>query len=90
MGKDGHVLTFPVDHGQILNIVAFKTDSGDWPDPNRLVRPAQQQDLVKDFSDFGPMVRKLLSLTKANVDVVCNLFRPRDAILILRSGQSLI
>lgn len=73
MGQDGHVLTFPVDHGQILNIVAFKNDDGDWPDPNRMTRSAKQEDMLLDFAGFGPAVTRLLRLTKADLEVVRSL-----------------
>jgi len=70
MGFDGHVLTFPVDHGRILNVVAFKTTSEEWPDHQRLTRPAKQKDLLRDFEGYGPNVIKLLKLTKPNLDIV--------------------
>ena len=75
MGVDGHVLTFPVDHGRVLNIVAFKTSSEDWPDNQRLTRPAERKDLLRDFEAYGPNVIKLLKLTKPTLDIVSNSFR---------------
>lgn len=69
MGPGGHVLTFPVNHGQILNIVAFHTNEDDWPDYQRLTRPAKREDALKDFSGYGPNVTALLQLTKPDLDV---------------------
>ncbi|PNS14601.1 Protoporphyrinogen oxidase [Sphaceloma murrayae] len=69
MGYDGHVLTFPVDHGSVLNIVAFRTTSEDWPDPQRLTRQGQRSDLLKDFENYRPEVKDLLRLTKPDLDV---------------------
>jgi len=73
MGPDGHVLTFPVNHGGILNIVAFRTTSDEWPDAQRLTRPATREDLLRDFEGYGPNVMKLLNLTEPNLDVVSKL-----------------
>lgn len=69
MGPNNHVLTFPVNHGQILNIVAFHTTEEDWPDYSRLTRPGRQEDALKDFQGYGPNVTELLKLTKAELDV---------------------
>ncbi|KIW64865.1 hypothetical protein PV04_07170 [Phialophora macrospora] len=69
MGPDGHVLTFPVNHGKTLNIVAFRTTPDDWPDFNRLTRPAKRDDALRDFAEYGSNVIKLLKLTKPDLDV---------------------
>lgn len=68
MGPGGHVLTFPVNHGQILNIVAFHTNKDDWPDYQRLTRPVKREDALSDFSGYGPNVIQLLKLTKPDLD----------------------
>ncbi|KAF2210597.1 hypothetical protein CERZMDRAFT_113150 [Cercospora zeae-maydis SCOH1-5] len=69
MGPGGHMLTFPVQHGKILNIVAFHTTTEDWPDYNRLTRPATREDALKDFADYGHDVISLLKLCKPNLDI---------------------
>ncbi|KAK5087576.1 hypothetical protein LTR70_006930 [Exophiala xenobiotica] len=69
MGPGGHVLTFPVEHGKILNVVAFRTDDDDWPDYSRLTRPAKREDALKGFEGYGPNVIELLKLTKPDLDV---------------------
>ena len=71
MGQDAHVLTFPVSGGDTLNIVAFKTSALDWPDPQRLTRPTTRKELLHDFGTFGEPLRRLLSLTGEELDVVC-------------------
>jgi salicylate hydroxylase len=63
-------LTFPVNHGKVLNIVAFRTTSEDWPDYNRLVRPAKREDALKDFEGASANVMGLLKLTRPDLDVV--------------------
>lgn len=70
MGPGGHVLTFPVNHGKTLNIVAFKTDSGEWPDLQKLTKSAEREDLLRDFGQSSSETVKLLSLTKPNLDIV--------------------
>lgn len=62
MGKGGHVLTFPVNHGKTLNVVAFHTTSSDWPDSLRLVGQATREDALRDFAGFGDTVTSLLKL----------------------------
>ena len=64
MGPDGHVLTFPVNHGNTLNIVAFRTTAEPWPDSQRLMRPGKREDALRDYSGYGENVIKLLNLTK--------------------------
>lgn len=63
------MLTFPVNHGKILNIVAFHTTKDDWPDYNKLTRSATREDALKDFEGYGHDVISLLKLCKANLDV---------------------
>ncbi|KAK4493877.1 hypothetical protein PRZ48_015062 [Zasmidium cellare] len=69
MGPGGHMLTFPVNHGQTLNIVAFHTTQSDWPDYNKLTRPATREDALRDFANYGPDVTNLLKLCQPSLDV---------------------
>lgn len=70
MGPGGHVLTFPVNHGKILNIVAIRTDLDDWPDHQRLTRRGTRDELLQKYDGYGPNVRALLKLTDPELDVV--------------------
>lgn len=70
MGRGGHVLTFPVNHGQTVNIVAFHTTSDDWKDSSRLTAPATREDTLQDFAGFGHSVTKLLQLSEDKLDTV--------------------
>lgn len=70
MGPDGHMLTFAVSHGNVLNIVAFRTQSEDWPDYQRLTRRATREDALRDFAGYGANVTNLLKLTNEDLDVV--------------------
>jgi len=90
MGLNGHVLTFPVNHGNTLNVVAFKTTSEQWPDAQRLTKPAERKDLLHDFQHYGPNVIKLLELTEPNLDIVSRIIGKAVTLLTLSSGRYLI
>lgn len=64
------MLTFPVNHGQTLNIVAFRTSAEDWPDYQKLTRMAKREDALREHEGYGPSVIKLLKLTKPDLDTV--------------------
>lgn len=83
MGPGGHILTFPVNHGKIMNVVAFKTDKGEWSDSQHLTRPATREDLLRDFGDFSKDTIQLLSLTKPTLDVVSILCTYSDSLVLL-------
>ena len=70
MGQDNHMLTFPINHGQIMNVVAFHTTENDWPDSTRLTAPATREDALRDFADFGQNVKRVLELAKPELDIV--------------------
>jgi salicylate hydroxylase len=71
MGQGSHVLTFPVNHGKTLNIVAFHTTADDWAYSEKLTKPAKREDALRDFKGFGPNVTQLLKLTSENLEIVC-------------------
>lgn len=74
MGRDKHILTFPVNHGKTLNLVAFRTTSEDWPDAQRLTRSGELDELLQEFEDYGPAVIRLLKLLDPKLNVVSNSF----------------
>ena len=62
MGEHGHVLTFPIEKGKTMNVVAFRTkENGKWED-ERWVLPMEKEDMFTDFSGWGESVQKILSL----------------------------
>lgn len=63
------MLTFPVNHGKTLNIVAFHTTEDDWPDHDNLTKPATREDALRDFKGYGHDVTSLLKLCKPNLDI---------------------
>ncbi|KAI7762563.1 hypothetical protein LZL87_008909 [Fusarium oxysporum] len=64
MGKDNHLLSYPVAHGTILNVVAYCSSSDEWPSESQLVLPATKKDLLRDFEGFRPSVLKVLDYTE--------------------------
>lgn len=62
IGRHGHVLTFPIEKGEVMNVVAFRTkDDGEWND-DRWVLPMDRQRMESDFADWDTSVKKILSL----------------------------
>jgi salicylate hydroxylase len=68
-------LTFPVKHGETLNIVAFRTTDKPWENSDKLTAPAHREDALKDFDGYSNDVMGLLKLTDENLDVVSNRVR---------------
>ncbi|CAK7203723.1 hypothetical protein SEUCBS139899_006469 [Sporothrix eucalyptigena] len=70
MGPERHALTFPVNHGQTLNLVAFVTTPEPWPskDAQQLTLPATRNDALRDFEGFGPNVLGLLRQTAPQME----------------------
>lgn len=68
MGQDAHILTFPVNHGKVMNVVAFKTDPGEWPSATKLTLPAKQVDAKKDFAEFGATAKRIIHLLEPDLD----------------------
>ncbi|UKZ82814.1 hypothetical protein TrVFT333_010612 [Trichoderma virens FT-333] len=61
LGKGGHVLTFPVANGDVMNVVAFSTTkSGVWE--GEWVKRMEREDLAADFQGFGEECQKIFSL----------------------------
>ena len=62
LGYGGHVLTMPVEMGDLMNVVAFQTKAdGKWEN-EQWVLPMKHEDLDADFKDWGPPVKSILSL----------------------------
>jgi salicylate hydroxylase len=62
LGSHGHLLTFPIEKGETMNVVAFRTkEDGKWED-ERWVLPMNKEDMFTDFEGWGTSVQKILSL----------------------------
>ena len=61
-GYHGHMLTFPIERGKTMNVVAFRTSkTGTWED-ERWVVPMKREEMERDFDDWGQDVKSVLSL----------------------------
>ncbi|KAN0064607.1 hypothetical protein ACQY0O_002236 [Thecaphora frezii] len=66
LGKDKHILLFPIEDGSIVNIVAFTTDRSPWPQrPNLLpgepwTKETSQEDLLNDFAGWDENILNML------------------------------
>lgn len=64
LGLDGHILTFPVKQGRVINVVAFITDRSCpdpvWPQDTPWVRNATQDEMLAGFIGWGDAARVLL------------------------------
>ncbi|PWY83657.1 salicylate 1-monooxygenase sala [Aspergillus sclerotioniger CBS 115572] len=69
MGPGGHMLTFPVNAGKTLNIVAFHTTTDEWAEYPRLTRQGTRDEVLRDFAGYGPNVMNLLKLTDPELSV---------------------
>lgn len=62
MGKGGHILTFPIEKGKTMNVVAFNTPKdGKW-ESEEWVKPMDQEAMFKDFAGWVESTRQILSL----------------------------
>ena len=61
-GYGGHVLTFPIEKGEVMNVVAPRTKGdGRWED-ERWVLPVEKEDMEEDYKDWGENVKSILAL----------------------------
>jgi salicylate hydroxylase len=66
LGRHGHVLTFPIEKGKTMNVVAFQTKTdGKWED-ERWVLPMKREDMLADFEGWGSSVQNILSVSRAD------------------------
>ncbi|KAA8570380.1 hypothetical protein MFRU_005g04420 [Monilinia fructicola] len=62
VGHKGHVLTFPIEKGAVMNVVAFRSKKdGKW-DNEKWVLPMKESDMFEDFEGWGKDVKHILSL----------------------------
>src|SRR3990167_3015101 len=64
LGLDGHILTFPVRNGRIINVVAFISDRSQpeptWPADAPWVREVSQREMLDAFAGWGDAARAVL------------------------------
>ncbi|AFO51331.1 salicylate 1-monooxygenase [Pseudomonas putida] len=64
LGLDGHILTFPVKQGRLINVVAFISDRSQpnpvWPSDTPWVRNATQAEMLAAFEGWDDAAQVLL------------------------------
>ncbi|GAB7352213.1 hypothetical protein MBLNU459_g2686t1 [Dothideomycetes sp. NU459] len=62
LGKDGHILTFPIEKGRTMNVVAFRTkEDGKWDD-EQWVKPMQKADMYREFKGWVESTHAIFGL----------------------------
>lgn len=65
LGQHGHILTFPIEGGKTMNVVAFHTkEDGKWDD-ERWVLPMTKGKIFQDFQGWGETCQLVLEVTYA-------------------------
>ncbi len=53
-GYDGHMLTFLIEHGKTMNVVAFRTKKdGIWEHGAKWVLPGDNERMLSDYEGWG-------------------------------------
>ncbi|KAB8621922.1 hypothetical protein FH972_026031 [Carpinus fangiana] len=67
LGPGGHILTFPVAQGKMMNVVAFRQDDSEWTD-KRLTAPAHKKDAQRDYAEWHPNILAILDMLNDDLD----------------------
>ncbi|OCL02952.1 putative monooxygenase [Glonium stellatum] len=66
LGPGAYVITIPVAHGAMVNVVAFVTDPQDWSPTDKLTAPANKTEAIEAFANFGPAVKGIIGAITEN------------------------
>ena len=61
LGPEGHILTYPIDHGKVMNVIAFKNQDTDW-EHEAWVLKNQGAEMKSDFEGWGKPVQAILNV----------------------------
>lgn len=62
IGRHGHILTFPIEKGKTMNVVAFQQkENGKWEE-EKWVLPMKKEDMFNDFEGWGDNSQHILSV----------------------------
>ncbi|KAI6091461.1 mannitol 1-phosphate dehydrogenase [Hypoxylon rubiginosum] len=71
LGYHSHLLTFPIEKGKTMNVVAFSS-SQSWTDPQWVVK-ASKEKMLSDFDAWGPTVHTIInSMEKSDIWALFN------------------
>ncbi|KAF4783894.1 hypothetical protein HER10_EVM0001460 [Colletotrichum scovillei] len=62
--NDAHIVTYPVAHGKMLNLVAHTSTTEEWPSETQFTLPATVDDCIKDLKAFSPRMQRVIQLLK--------------------------
>lgn len=63
LGRGGHILTFPIEKGETMNVVAFGTKAdGKWGPEEPWVKPLDREAMYADFEGWVGATKKILTL----------------------------
>ncbi|GES63950.1 mannitol 1-phosphate dehydrogenase [Aspergillus terreus] len=62
-GDGGMVMTYPIDHGETLNVVGTRNNKGGWDGPP-YARPVDEETVRNDFMGWGEIPSKVIQLLK--------------------------
>lgn len=68
MCRQGHLLTFPVQGGKTMNVVAFKYNTAPWPDKKKLTLPSTRAAALKDFQGCNKDIIRVIELLNDDLD----------------------
>ncbi|KAL5363692.1 hypothetical protein BJX96DRAFT_178291 [Aspergillus floccosus] len=60
-GDGGMVMTYPIDHGETMNVVATRDRKGRWDNPP-YTKPVDEETLRNDFAGWGQIPSKVIQL----------------------------
>jgi salicylate hydroxylase len=62
LGYNGHVLTFPIESGKTMNVIAVRSNDAWLPEGSEWIVPTSREAMLRDFSEWGPDVKKIMQL----------------------------
>lgn len=90
LGKDKHILTFPIQEGKVLNVVAFASDrtpSADDPvwDSDNWIVPSTEQEMLTGWEGWSKDCLTILGVSRADAFAHCGVI---DAASLDRTSRS--
>ncbi|KAF2229979.1 FAD/NAD(P)-binding domain-containing protein [Viridothelium virens] len=63
-GYGGYIITYPVDHGKLMNLVAIKPFTEPWPSDKPWTAPATREEMLHDFEGWNEKLLAMLNTVK--------------------------
>ena len=76
LGPGGHILTYPIEHGQMMNVVAFVDKDDDW-EHEQWVLKNKLAEMKQDFRGWGEPVQKILEASSRSCGHFVSVGQPR-------------